>query len=122
MTTLEINESPSPAVDAAPESVVVTDSKGRKLTIAEPDILAPYRLVKIIGAEAAENRVYMGMIFPLMYLTAIDGEKVFPFNTEREIEALIKQLGHHGVKALRQGVEEHFSVKSDEDQAAAVKK
>lgn len=102
--------------------VFVTDAKNRRIKLEEPDILAPFRLVEIVGAESAENGVYMQMVFPLLYVTEIDGDSVFTPNSKRELEALIKRLGHEGIKALRTGVQEHFSVKDEEAQKAAVKK
>lgn len=101
----------------------ITDERGRVLSMREPDVLAPYRLVQIIGADAAENRVYMNMVFPLLYLKSIDGEAVIQPNSRRELEALIQQLDHAGVKALRAGVEKNFGSDSNgDDEVAAVKK
>src|SRR5258708_25334979 len=96
-------------VATAKPAPTVTDAKGRVLTLAEPDVLAPYRLVRIVGAEAAENRVYMNMVFPLLYLKKIDDEDLPPPNTVREMEALIQRLGHDGARKPRPRAEQHFS-------------
>jgi hypothetical protein len=109
-------------VGAAKPAPTVTDAKGRVLTLVEPDVLAPYRLVRIVGAEAAENRVYTNMIFPLLYLKKIDDEDMIPFQTIREVEALIQRLGHDGVRKLRAGVEQHFSGGDEKEDNAAIKK
>jgi len=124
-----LNEKPPAVEDQANQAVesnggpvIIPDSKGRRLKLEEPDILAPYRLVEIVGAESAENRVYMSMVFPLLYIAEIDGEPIFAPNSKRELEALIKRLGHEGIKALREGVEKNFGVKGEEARNAAVKK
>jgi len=114
----------SGAIAPKTETITVTDPKGRVLTLKEPDVLAPFRLVKIVGAEAAENRVYMNMVFPVLYLAAINGEAVFQPSSGRELDALIQRLGHDGIKSLRAGVEENFgtSERDEEEDAAALKK
>src|SRR5258708_14877125 len=109
-------------VATAKPAPTVTDAKGRVLTLGEHDVLAPYRLVRIVGAEAAENRVYMNMIFPLLYLKKIDDEDLIPFQTIREVEALIQRLGHDGVRKLRAGVEKHFSSGDEKEDNLAIKK
>lgn len=110
-----------PATDVS--DLTIIDATGRKLTIKEPDILAPYRLVEMLG-NSAENRVYMQMVFPFIYLVAIDGDENILLNNKRELEALIQRLGHEGVKALRDGVEKAFGAKpkDEPEQHAAIKK
>lgn len=123
MTKLTMNTTEEVDVATEPSARVVVDAKGRKLTLKEPDILAPYRLVEMLG-NAAENRVYMQMVFPFIYLAAIDDDVEIPLNSKRELEALIKRLGHDGVAALREGVEKEFGAKPEEKrgQDAAIKK
>jgi len=111
----------SPTIAAS--DLAIVDAKGRKLMLKEPDILAPYRLVEMLG-NSAENRVYMQMVFPFIYLVAIDDDTNIQLSTKRELEALIQRLGHEGVKALREGVEKAFGAKpeADPEQHSAIKK
>ena len=123
MTKVTLNQASPASEPVTPADNIVVDAKGRALKIKEPDILAPYRLVEMLGA-AAENRVYMQMVFPFIYLVAIDADDNIQINTKRELEALIQRLGHEGVKALREGVEKAFGDKPEHDagEKAAIKK
>ena len=102
--------------------ITVTDSSGRVLTLKEPSVLAPYDLVEMLGAQASENHIYMSMVFPLLYLSAIDGEQVLQPTKKSEIKALIQRLGHDGVKTLRKGVEDNFGISYPETENAEIKK
>ncbi|KAJ8134849.1 hypothetical protein OY671_011938 [Metschnikowia pulcherrima] len=102
----------------APAPVNVTDDAGRSITSRKPGVSAQFRLVEAMG-DSARNQVYMGMIVPLLFVAAIDGEEVSEPGTKGEVEASIKRLDEHGVQAVMVGVQEHFSV-TDKD--AAVKK
>lgn len=119
--TLNNSQTPSNEPAAPVGKIYVSDDKGRRIRLEEPDILAPYRLVDLVGAASAENSVYMAMVFPFLYVTEIDGDTVFTPASKRELEALIKRLGHDGIKALREGVEKHFAKKSEAEQKAAIK-
>lgn len=86
---------------------VVDGGKGRTITLVKPNVLAQYRLVKILG-EAASNQAYVMMCMPLLFIKAIDGE-MLPFpNSEAQIEALILRLDDDGLAAVMQGVQEHW--------------
>jgi len=123
MTKVTLNQAPPDSEAVASAEDIVVDAKGRKLKIKEPDVLAPYRLVELLG-KSAENRVYMQMVFPFIYLVSIDGDTNIPLNSKGELEALIQRLGHEGVKALREGVEKAFGTKPEGEQGqnAAIKK
>lgn len=115
--TLELNaatvEEPAPVSDS-----LVTDSKGRVLKVAEPDVLAESRLMRMVGPEAALNPAYMRLyVIPAVSVVEIDGEEMgFPL-TQREVDAAISRLGHHGIDA----VVTHISAKRKADEDAAVK-
>lgn len=87
-------------VAASDGSYVITDSKGRKLKIVEPDILSESRLVRALG-DASSNAAYMSSyVLPAAMVVEIDGTPVpFPM-TEREVDAAIQSLGRHGLIAL----------------------
>ncbi|MDW3683109.1 hypothetical protein RA280_15390 [Cupriavidus sp. CV2] len=121
--TLELNPTAQAPAQDAPESLapdIVVDSKGRTLKLTELDVLAESRLIRVVGAEAAMNPAYMRLyVMPAVSVVQIDGEDVPMPMTQREIDAAIGRLGHHGINA----VIEHLSAqrKNEEDEKAAVK-
>ncbi|MDW9242678.1 hypothetical protein [Burkholderia cepacia] len=114
--TLELNT----ATVEQPVAVdnLVTDSKGRVLKVIEPDVLAESRLMRMVGPEAALNPAYMRLyVIPAVSVVEIDGEEMgFP-QTQREVDAAISRLGHHGIDA----VVAHIAAKRKEEENAAVK-
>ena len=108
--------------DAVKEASI-TDALGRRLTLRKPDVLAQYRIVKLVGGETAKNEVYMGMIQPIIFLHAIDGDQVFFPRTESELEANIQRLGDEGLAAVMACMMENWGkLLTDEEKAAAIKK
>jgi hypothetical protein len=93
--------------DAAAEHVVV-DKTGRQITLKKPGLLAQYRLVKMVGGEAASNAVYMNMILPVTFVVAIDGLPVPAPATQSALEALIQRLDEHGLEACVEGLKRHW--------------
>lgn len=102
-------------VAAANASVDVSDARGRTITLRKPGVLAQFRLVEGLG-DAAANTTYVGMVLPLIYVGAINGDAVAPLTTKRQAEALIQRLDEDGINAVMQGVQEHFG-KQDLDAA-----
>ncbi|MHB1023335.1 MAG: hypothetical protein ACYC0Z_13090 [Acidobacteriaceae bacterium] len=95
-------------------SVQVTAKNGRVITLKKPDFLAQFRLEEAIPDSS--NRYY-AMCFPLIYVSAIDGDPVpFP-SKKREIEGLVSRLGEDGFEAIKSGIDEHFSQKGDTELA-----
>jgi uncharacterized protein (UPF0218 family) len=115
---------PAAAVSPAatePETTVVTDSTGRRLTIRQPNLLDESRLVRTMG-EAALNAAYMTMyVMPAAMVVAIDGEEdMCPFPvTERMVEAAIHRLGRPGMAAVMKHITESVNPQGDAD---AIKK
>jgi hypothetical protein len=121
MTTVTINPSEQ-LIKAATAEVTVTDAKGRVLTLRKPGVLAQYRLIEAIGAEAAKNEVYMAMTMPLIYVASIDGSAVIMPTNKRQVDALIQQLDEEGVAAALTGVQANFGVADAEADKDALKK
>lgn len=119
MTKVTLNPSEAVVAESKAEATV-KDSAGRMLTLVKPNVLATIRLIKALG-DTARNSVYMTLVTPITYLTAIDGDPVFPCATEREIEALIQRLDEHGLMALIDGVQTHFAGMPREAEEAALK-
>jgi hypothetical protein len=102
-------ETPSQKVVADANRIVeVTDSRGRKLKLRQPQFADEFRIVAVVGAELAANQVYMGMLNPLLFITEIDGI-VQPFPTSKiAVDSLINTAGREGFIAAVQGITEHF--------------
>lgn len=97
--------------------VTVTDGKGRSITLMKPGIVWYFRMMKMIGDYPQR---YINLAYPMMFVTAIDGDPVgFP-NSEAEIDAVISRLGDEGVSAVLVGVSENWGAK-DETEAVKTK-
>lgn len=124
MTKLTVKDTVSTPSDEliakANASVTVTDEKGRVITLKKPSVLTQYRLVEILG-DSASNLVYMNMVMPLIFVSAIDGDLVMPFASKREVEALIQLLDEEGITAVTQKVAEVYGETDIEKDKAALK-
>ena len=119
---LTVNETPTEQVIAkANEETVVTDATGRVIKLKKPGVLAQYRLVEVVGAEAAKNEVYMGMILPLIFVSEIDGKPLQSPRSKNEVDALIQRLDEDGISAVLKGVQESFGNVDPEADKAALK-
>lgn len=74
------------------------------ITLKKPGILSQYRIVEVVGGESSSNQTYMGMVLPLLWITAIDGVPLPAPSTKRELEALITRLGEDGTSAVMEHV------------------
>lgn len=120
--TMIDDETPSQQlVKAANAEVVVTDVNGRAITLKKPGVLAQFNMILMLGGEAAANQVYVNMVLPVMFVTAIDGEPVSKVTTRLQLDALIQQLDEAGIAAVMEGVPRHFSAPNPEADKAAVK-
>lgn len=114
--------------DAAPSAQMahaaefnVSDALGRTITLRRPGVLAQYRLVEALG-DTAENRTYMAMVLPIVYVSAVDAEPVLPPQSKLEVEALLQLLDSEGLAAVMAGMQEHFSPQPPAKRQEAVKK
>jgi hypothetical protein len=95
-------------IKVANAETTCTDARGRLITIAEPNFLAQFRLTEAVGASSS-NEAYMNMVRPLLYVKSIDGERVSPMSSKREVEALIQKLGADGYSALAESLVNQFA-------------
>ncbi|GAB3249199.1 hypothetical protein [Chitinimonas naiadis] len=107
-------------VAKAMASVTVPDANGRSITLRKPGILAQFRQIEMLG-DTASNLVYMNLVVPLLYISAINGEDEPAPITKAQLEALISRLGDEGVAAVHEGVQEHFRKTNIEADKAALK-
>ncbi|WP_298291420.1 hypothetical protein [Thiomonas sp.] len=101
--------------------ITVDTRDGKKLTLKRPNVLVQYRLVAALG-DLAENRVYLSMTLPLIYVAAIDGEQVLQPSSRREVEGLIQRLGEDGMAAVVEAIAEHFTPKDEQEVIDTAKK
>lgn len=102
--------------------VVVDVDDGRKITLRRPGVLAQFKMIEMLGAEASLNSVFVNMVFPITYVIAIDGEPVSRITTRPQLDALIQQLDELGVKAVVEGVQFHFGGAADPEATKATVK
>lgn len=102
-------ETPSQKVaNDANRIVNVTDAKGRRIGLRQPQFADEFRIVAVVGAELAANQVYMGMLNPLLFIAEIDGV-VQPFPTTKiAVDSLINTAGREGFLAAIKGITDHF--------------
>lgn len=118
MARATINKSPTEQLVAAAQNTFeVKDTRGRTITLKKPGVLAQFRLVEALG-DSAQNTVYMGMTFPLLYVSAIDGSPLNPLTNKLQVEALIQRLDEEGIAAVVEGVAENFGKKTEADNTA----
>lgn len=96
----------------------VEDSLGRTIKLRKPGVLAQFRLIEMLGGHASTNDVYMGMVAPLMYISAIDDDDAIVIGTKTELEALIQRLGEEGIQAVMEKVKAVYGVQEDPKAAA----
>jgi hypothetical protein len=105
----------------AQEEFVVTDSKGRRITLKKPGVLAQYRLIEALGGSAS-NETLVAMTMPIIYVAAIDGDPVYMPAKRSDVDATITILGDEGLEAVMLGLKKHFPPSDPEADKAALKK
>jgi hypothetical protein len=122
VTMIEEGELPSQTlVRAAASEATVTDSAGRVITLKKPGVLAQFKLIEMLGGTAASNSVFVTMVLPLIYVTAVDGDPISRITKRAELDALIQRLDDDGVEAVMRGVSESFGQRDPEAEKAALK-
>ncbi|SDX12751.1 hypothetical protein SAMN05518669_103352 [Variovorax sp. YR634] len=94
-------------------TVTVDASDGRKITLRKPGVLAQFKMIEMLGNEAASNQVFVNMVLPVMFVAAIDGEEISRITTRIQLDALIQRLDDAGVEAVMMGVPMHFGSPAD---------
>lgn len=117
-----MSDSPSAQLIAkASQEFDVKDSTGRLFKLKKPGLLAQFRLVECIG-DLAKNEVYFNMCRPLIYVAAIDGDPVLQPTSKLQLDALIQRVEDDGLKAIVDGIVEHFGMPDPEADKDAIKK
>ena len=79
---------------------MVTDAKGRKITLRDLTVLDQVKMLRAIGPKQAENQPYYGMVESACMASAIDGVPVIMPANESQIDAVIAKLGDEGMAAI----------------------
>jgi hypothetical protein len=82
---------------------VLTDAKGRKLTLRKLTVLDQARMLRAIGSrdpKQAQNQPYVQLVECACMVEAIDGVPVVMPNNEAQIDALLGKLGDEGTAVL----------------------
>lgn len=90
------------AAAAAPE---VIDARGRRLVLRRMSMLDKLRLFKAAGPVLAQNAPWIGIALLACSVVAIDEVPVPPPSSEGQIEALVRQLGDEGIRAVAGAIE-----------------
>ncbi len=121
------------AVLAAPESapianikpsgttVEVVDTRGRKIVVKKLNALAKANLLRVVGAEAAQNQAYFGYVLAAASVASIDGELENPPRTQIAIDALLSQLDDEGVAAVQDAFMDLYGDSTTAEDLAAAK-
>lgn len=133
MATKVIRHDPQAAVQTAPETpsqqlvrkaseeFATDDSRGRRLTLRKPGIMAQYDLVAMVGPTRAQNQVWMAMVMPVLYVTMIDGVRVPTPTTYREVQALLERLDEDGIEAVSLAIQSHYGLGDPEAERDSLK-
>lgn len=87
-----------PMKDKRANELTVPDSLGRSITVRKSTPLDLFRLTKLYGAKATEATLNMAVA--VTSVTAIDGDRIVPPGTDRQIEMLFERLGWEGFAAV----------------------
>jgi hypothetical protein len=93
-------DSPSARLVAAQAAPVVTDGRGRVLTLRRLTALDKLRLFKAAGPVLAQNQPWLGMAVLACSVAAVDDVPVPPPIIEGQVEALVARLGDDGLAAV----------------------
>jgi hypothetical protein len=99
-------------LSVACQTLQASDSLGRNLTIRRIDALDRLRLLKAAGPELSQNDAWLNMAVLAFSVTEINGTpRVTPAN-ERQIEAIVAELGDGGLQAVADALSEADDARS----------
>ena len=91
-------------VKAAATSFVVVDAAGRTITYRKLTALDQYRLMRIVGADASKNEMFMGFSAIAYAISQIDDDRMSTPASQRELDAMVQLLGEDGLGAISQDI------------------
>jgi hypothetical protein len=86
------------------KTIQVRDCMGRNLTVRHINAIDRLRLLKAAGPDLSQNDAWLNMAALTLSLVDIDGiPRPAPVN-ERQIEALVTELGDEGLRAVAEAL------------------
>jgi hypothetical protein len=117
-TNAIIDEKPSAIVAAAAQTkILVSDQRGRVLSVQKMNLLNYYMLTRAMG-EAANNPALMDMATTAAAVRRIDTTDFAMPSTEADVRFLMQMLDFDGLKAAGEGLRQ-LHVKADDGTEAA---
>ena len=98
---------------------VITDAKGRKITLRKLNVLDQVRLLRAVGADQARNQPYVEIVTMSASVSDIDGVPVLLPVNERQIDAAIGRIGDEGFAALMVYMQREVAAVQSAAEAAA---
>lgn len=121
MSKVVLRRASEEAVEDSFKVISTVDSRGRKIVLRKPSILAQYRLVDLVGGDTAKNEVYMGMILPIIWVAQIEGDSITLPRTRLELDALIERIDEDGLTAIARRLTEMAESVGETADTAALK-
>ena len=109
-------------VERAGRIVRVSDARGRVLGLKAPGLLDRLRLLELVGPANAENYRYVSIVAAIYAVVELDGERLAPPATKRELEARASLLDEDGFDAAARAMVEHFRPPSAAEVEETLKK
>lgn len=97
----------------------VVDKQGRTLAFKKPGIVTQMALISLVGGVNAQNPVYMQYAACVVWVTAIDGEPLFPPKTQTEFDVAMSRIDEDGCTAIIEKIGELLGDGDGVDKAAA---
>ena len=82
------------------DQTIITDTKGRKITLRKMNVLDQVKLLRAIGPAQANNEPYVMLVNVAAAVSMIDGVPQPPPVNERQIDAAIARLDDDGFNAI----------------------
>ncbi|WP_426102903.1 hypothetical protein [Pseudomonas sp. PSPC3-3] len=123
MATVKVTESAAPVhVDQKPKFTTIHDSLGRTIQLRKLGPLEQGRIVMAVGGEIAGNQTYMsGFALPAAMVVYIDDVGFGLPQTNKQIEAVLQELGEEGMHAINAHFTEKYEASQAEAEAKALK-
>ena len=100
----------------APE--VLTDARGRKITMRKINVLDQVKLLRAIGPTQSSNQPYVQIVMMVASVADIDGVPLVMPTTEQHIDALIRRIGDEGFAVLQIKIERDIAALNAAAEAA----
>lgn len=94
-------------ISNAGKTLEILDSEGRRLTIRRINALDRLRLLKAAGPELSQNDAWLNMAALAISVVEVNGTPRVTPTSERQIEAIISELGDNGLQTISDALREN---------------